>query len=156
MPNTYISKYTGNQIDAAIERSGTNESRITELETNLNNYAKTENVPNKVSQLENDSNYTSEDYVKNEIQTELTKLDFSFIEPKEDDIPKVFINGSIPTTKDNVLAELTYISKTTQFHSYITIKCQGTSSMKYPKKNFTIALYEDEDRSIKKKVPFKN
>jgi hypothetical protein len=35
--------------------------------------------------------FASEDYVKNEIQTELTKLDFSFIEPKEDDIPKVFL-----------------------------------------------------------------
>jgi hypothetical protein len=100
--------------------------------------------------------FASEDYVKNEIQTELTKLDFSFIEPKEDDIPKVFINGAIPTTKDNVLAEMTYISKTLQFHSYINIKCQGTSSMKYPKKNFTVSLYEDEERTIKKKVPFKN
>jgi uncharacterized protein YjdB len=100
--------------------------------------------------------FASEDYVKNEIQTELEKIDFSFIEPKEDDIPKVFFDGAMPTTKDNVLAEMTYISKTLQFHSYITIKCQGTSSMKYPKKNFTIALYEDEERSIKKKVPFKN
>lgn len=78
------------------------------------------------------------------------------IEPKEEDIPKVFINGTIPTTKDDVLAELTYISKTLSFHSYIEIKCQGTSSMKYPKKNFTIKLYEDEARSIKKKISFKN
>ena len=77
-------------------------------------------------------------------------------EPFEDDIPKVFIDGIIPTTKDNVLAELTYISKTLTFHSYIKIKCQGNSSMGYPKKNFTIALYEDENRTIKKKVPFKN
>lgn len=78
------------------------------------------------------------------------------IEPTEDDIPKVFINGIIPTTKDDVLAELTYISKTLSFHSYITIKCQGTSSMKYPKKNFTIKLFEDETRSQKKKVGFKD
>ena len=78
------------------------------------------------------------------------------IEPKRDDIPKVFIDGIIPTTKDDVLAELTYISKTLTFHSYITIKCQGTSSMKYPKKNFTIKLFEDEARSQKKKIGFKN
>ena len=44
-------------------------------------------------------------------------------EPREEDIPKVFINGIIPTTKDDVNAELTYISKTLTFHSYITIKC---------------------------------
>lgn len=80
----------------------------------------------------------------------------SNIEPQEDDIPKVFINGAIPTTKDAVLAELTYISTTLSFHSYITIKCQGTSSMKYPKKNFTVALFEDEARSVKQKIAFKN
>ena len=80
----------------------------------------------------------------------------SLIEPNEDDIPKVFFTGELPTTKDNVLAELTYISKTLTFHSYVKIKCQGTSSMKYPKKNFTVALYEDEARETKKKVAFKN
>ena len=80
---------------------------------------------------------------------------FSIYEPKNNDIPKVFIDGIIPTTKDDVLAELTYISKTLQFHSYITIKCQGTSSMKYPKKNFTIKLYSDEARSEKLKIDFK-
>jgi hypothetical protein len=47
----------------------------------------------------------------------------SVAEPREDDIPKVFIDGVIPTTKDDVLAELTYISKTLTFHSYIEIKC---------------------------------
>ncbi len=45
------------------------------------------------------------------------------VEPAEDDIPKVFIDGVIPTTKDDVLAELTYVSKTLTFHSYIEIKC---------------------------------
>ena len=91
--------------------------------------------------------YASKDYVKKEIQTELEKIDLFTLEPKENDIPKVFIDGIIPTTKDDVLAELTYMSKTLQFHSYIIIKCQGTSSMKYPKKNFTIKLYSDEARS---------
>ena len=100
--------------------------------------------------------FASEDYVKTEIQTELEKVDLSTLEPKENDIPKVFIDGIIPVAKDDVNAELTYISKTLTFHSYITIKCQGTSSMKYPKKNFTIKLFEDEARSQKKKVGFKN
>ena len=117
------------------------------------------------------SKISMEDYPNNETlmaviaaidETKLDKdvfEDYSGIrvfEPRENDIPKVFINGAIPTTKDDVLAELTYISKTLNFHSYIEIKCQGTSSMKYPKKNFTIKLYEDEARSIKKKIPFKN
>lgn len=79
----------------------------------------------------------------------------SEIEPLTDDIPKVFINGSIPTDKTDVLAEMTYISKTEEFHSYIKIKCQGTSSMSYPKKNFTVKLFSDEERSTKLKKNFK-
>ena len=73
----------------------------------------------------------------------------------DNDIPKVFIDGIIPTTKDDMQAELTYIGKTLTFHSYITIKCQGTSSMKYPKKNFTIKLFSDSARSEKLKIDFK-
>ena len=95
-----------------------------------------------------------------EKQIVLTNLGLSDLapnpEPAAQDIPKVFINGTIPTTKDDVNAELTYISKTLTFHAYITIKCQGTSSMKYPKKNFTIKLFEDEARRVKKKIGFKN
>ncbi len=77
------------------------------------------------------------------------------VEPVEEDIPKVFINGTIPTTKDEVSAEMTYISKTLSFHSYIEIKCQGNSSMSYPKKNFTIKLFEDAEHTLKKKINFK-
>lgn len=97
--------------------------------------------------------FTTKEYVDNAFRNSGLG---NICEPKDDDIPKVFIDGTIPTTKDNVLAELTYVSKTLNFHSYIKIKCQGNSSMSYPKKNFTVALYEDEDRSSKMKVPFKN
>ena len=77
------------------------------------------------------------------------------VEPEEEDIPKVFINGTIPTTKDEVFAEMTYISKTLSFNAYIEIKCQGNSSMSYPKKNFTIKLFEDAEHTSKKKINFK-
>ena len=80
---------------------------------------------------------------------------YSSIEPADDDIPKVFINGNIPTTKDDVLAELEYVSKTRQFKAYLEIKCQGDSSMAYPKKNFTIKMFSDEARTIKLKKEFK-
>ena len=85
----------------------------------------------------------------------IESMSISTIEPSDDDIPKVFIDGVMPTTKDDVLAELTYISKTLSFHSYITIKCQGTSSMKYPKKNYTIKLFKDENRTTKLKKDFR-
>lgn len=78
------------------------------------------------------------------------------VEPSEDDIPKVFIDGVIPTTKDDVYAEMTYISKTDEFHAYLKIKCQGSSSMAYAKKNFTIKMYSDEARETKLKKAFKD
>lgn len=99
------------------------------------------NVIEKVSNIENGGASSSESIVSKE--------------PLTDDIPKVFINGSIPTDKTDVLAEMTYISKTEEFHSYIKIKCQGTSSMSYPKKNFTVKLFSDEERSTKLKKNFK-
>lgn len=100
--------------------------------------------------------FASENFVTESISAEIYNMlgNIGMVipyEPMDDDIPKVFFVGEKPTTKDNVLAEMTYISKTLTFHSYIKIKCQGTSSMKYPKKNFTISLFEDIDRTNKLK-----
>lgn len=83
-------------------------------------------------------------------------IGFKVGEPAEDDIPKVFISGTIPTTKDDVLAEMQYISKTENFSAYLKIKCQGSSSMSYPKKNFTIKMYSDEARGIKLEKMFRD
>ena len=96
--------------------------------------------------------FASENYVKQEIALALVGASS---EPAANDIPRVFIDGIIPTTKDEVNAELTYTSKSLNFHSYIVIKCQGTSSMKYPKKNFTVKLYSDPEHSSKLKINFK-
>jgi hypothetical protein len=79
----------------------------------------------------------------------------SSVEPKDDDVPKIYINGTIPTDKTEVDAEMIYKSKTETFHAYIKIKCQGNSSMAYPKKNFTIKLFEDEERTVKLKKDMK-
>lgn len=103
----------------------------------------------KISELKGDIGQLSEDIAN------ISGGTYSSIEPKEDDIPKVFINGNIPTTKDDVLAELEYVSKTRQFKAYLEIKCQGDSSMAYPKKNFTIKMFSDEARTIKLKKEFK-
>ena len=104
--------------------------------------------------------FASENFVTESINTEVYNILGNIglatpFEPMDDDIPKVFFVGDKPTTKDDVLAEMTYISKTNTFHSYIKIKCQGTSSMKYPKKNYTISLFEDIDRTNKLKKDFK-
>lgn len=112
-------------------------------------YADKESVETLERKLERIPEYDLDDIVGS-----VGKAEYAF-EPRPDDIPKVFIDGTIPTTKDEVLAELTYISNTNKFHAYIVIKCQGTSSMKYPKKNFTIKMYTDEAREIKYKKNFK-
>lgn len=118
------------------------------------------------------SKISMEDYPNNETliavlnaidQTKLDKSVFeefagqvvSSVEPKDDDVPKIYINGTIPTDKTEVDAEMIYKSKTETFHAYIKIKCQGNSSMSYPKKNFTIKLFEDEERTVKLKKDMK-
>lgn len=76
-------------------------------------------------------------------------------EPANKDIPRIYLTGNenfLPKTKDNVIMQMKYVSETLTFDCWITIKCQGTSSMAYDKKNFSIRLYEDENLSKKLKI----
>lgn len=93
-----------------------------------------------------------EDKVIDRIKPELSKV----TEPTHNDIPKVFITGNIPDSKDYVTGELEYISNTTNFHAYTYLKLQGRSSLAHPKKNFTIKLYTDENRNVALNKEFKN
>ena len=80
----------------------------------------------------------------------------SKVEPEALDMPKVFFYGNaLPTTKDNVNLTMDYISNTAKFSSFIKLKCQGTSSMSYAKKNFTVSMFSDESRKTKLKKDFK-
>ncbi len=78
------------------------------------------------------------------------------IEPASDDIPTIFISGAISDSKTYVAGELEYVSKTTKFHAYTYIKLQGNSTFQLPKKNYTVNLYSDENRSVKLNKEFKN
>lgn len=69
-------------------------------------------------------------------------------------LPRVYIDGEIPTDKNEKLAELRFVDGENAWSAYIKIKCQGRSSLEYPKKNFTVKLYEDANRTSKKKVAF--
>lgn len=79
----------------------------------------------------------------------------SLVEPKEDDIPKVFFSEAIPQTKTDTVTEFRYISKTKDVSGYAEFKAQGNSSMSYPKKNVTVKMYADEALEEKLKVDFK-
>lgn len=79
------------------------------------------------------------------------------IEPLDDDLPNVYITGTLPTSKAEGDLPITihYISKTLDFKNYGTLKVQGASSASYPKKNFTLKLYKDEQHTSKDKKAFK-
>lgn len=77
------------------------------------------------------------------------------VEPQDNDIPRVFFNGDKPTSKTSVHATIEYKSKTEHFKGYVDIKCQGTSSMAYPKKNYTIKMFADNTMTKKVKKDFK-
>ena len=66
-------------------------------------------------------------------------------EPQLMDMPRIhFSEGTLPTTKTATMMKFDYYSKTNEYHGWAEIKCQGNSSMGYPKKNFTIKLYKDK------------
>lgn len=78
------------------------------------------------------------------------------IEPQLMDMPRIYFSeGTLPTSKTATVMKFDYYSKTKEYHGYVEIKCQGNSSMAYPKKNFTIKLYKDKAKTGKLKVDFK-
>lgn len=78
-------------------------------------------------------------------------------EPYDDDIPRIFLSeGILPTTKTSTTMKFEYISKNKRYSGYVDIKCQGTSSMAYAKKNFTIKTFNDKALTTKMKINFKN
>lgn len=73
----------------------------------------------------------------------------------EVELPKINLEGDISNMtdkKDERKVKLSYSSSKISFDKYITIKIQGSSSVKYDKKNYTIKLYNDEDCAEKFKV----
>lgn len=82
----------------------------------------------------------------------------SLVEPADNDIPKVYFTGTLPTSKaeDDVQLTMHYISKTADFIYPVTLKVQGSSSVNYAKKNFTLKPYKDSTYEKKQKLTFKN
>ena len=78
------------------------------------------------------------------------------IEPQLMDMPRIYFSeGTLPTSKTATTMKFDYYSKTNEYHGYVDIKCQGNSSMSYPKKNFTIKPYKDKEKTQKLKIDFK-
>ena len=94
--------------------------------------------------------------VENNIIEKVKDASPKIVEPANDDIPMIFITGAIPDSKTYVAGELEYVSKSSRFHAYTYIKLQGNSTLDLPKKNYTVNLYSDENRTVKLNKEFKN
>lgn len=78
------------------------------------------------------------------------------VEPREDDIPVIYIHGEVPDDKDYKRGTLEYFSATDKFTAYINYKLQGASTMALPKKNYTILLSPDPSRTTEMYKSFKH
>lgn len=94
----------------------------------------------------------------NQLKESIANGGISYEEPMNDDIPKVFFEGDTSgMTKDNEkILSFSYKSKTTNFDGYVKMKWQGSSSLSFPKKNFTIKMFSDESCETKMKKSFKD
>lgn len=75
------------------------------------------------------------------------------------DVPIVSINGdfdSIDEKTDIIKCDYSYENKGVTKTGYCTAKWQGSSSLNYPKKNFTIKFYTDADCTSKDKFEAKS
>ena len=78
------------------------------------------------------------------------------VEPALMDMPRVYFSeGTLPTTKTATMMKFDYYSKTTEYHGWAEIKCQGNTSLSFPKKNFTVKLFKDKEKTQKLKINFK-
>ena len=74
-----------------------------------------------------------------------------------DGIPKIYLVGNIDDMndkKDERKVSINYISDGISFAKFAKIKIQGSSSLRYEKKNYTIKLYNDENLEDSFKVDF--
>lgn len=71
-------------------------------------------------------------------------------------IPCLHILGTLPTSKNDGDVSVKYIfsNGTERVNGFATLKVQGNSTASYPKKNFTIKLFNDEAHKSKQKLSF--
>lgn len=175
----YVTENELNSKGLATETFVTNkiaEASLSGGDVDLSGYATKEELSNKSDKTHNHSyndltdkpiipsldGYATESFVTQKIAEasfgDASESTTVLIEPNENDIPKVFFEGDIDgmsKTNEKVL-RFSYISKTKNIDGYVKMKWQGTSSLSYPKKNFTIKMFTDETCETKDKHTFKD
>lgn len=157
----YLAKEDGTKLDSGTElpAGGTGTSYDdTEIKTDINTIKTdlgTEELTTTAKDVKGAVNEVAAQYkdIANKIENGNIGNN---IEPQLMDMPRIYFSeGTLPTSKTATVMKFDYYSKTNEYHGYVDIKCQGTSSMSYPKKNFTIKLYTDKAKTKKLKVDFK-
>lgn len=91
------------------------------------------------------------------INTEHKQIEYREIpENKKIETPRVYIEGDLYMKDKSEIGtfKVKYESNSIKFYKYATLKVQGSSSVVYDKKNYTIKFYEDENCIDKYKVDF--
>ena len=79
------------------------------------------------------------------------------VEAKEQTLPKLYFYGDvdkITSKNEEIKIKIEYKDGDDSFDGYAKIKWQGSSSLNYEKKNYTIKFYKDNDLEEKLKVDF--
>ena len=77
-------------------------------------------------------------------------------EPDGDDIPRVFLEGTLPTGLDETQAAMTYVSKTSSFSAYLNLSCADDPSLSREKKSFAIRMFSNTGRTAKLNKSFRD
>ena len=91
------------------------------------------------------------------INLEYKQIEYREIpEQTKKETPKIYIEGNLFMQNKSEIGKfkIKYKSESTNLEKYATLKIQGSSSSTYPKKNYTIKFFNDEDCSDKFKVNF--
>lgn len=157
----YLAKEDGTKLDSGTElpAGGTGTSYDdTEIKTDINTIKTdlgTEELTTTAKTVKGAVNEVAAQYkdIANKIENGNIGNN---IEPQLMDMPRIYFSeGTLPTSKTATMMKFDYYSKTTEYHGWVEIKCQGNSSMSYPKKNFTIKPYQNKAKTKKLKIDFK-
>ena len=91
------------------------------------------------------------------INLEYKQIEYREIpEQTKKETPKIYIEGELTMKEKSDIGKfkIKYKSESIDLEKYATLKIQGSSSFWYPKKNYTIKFFNDEDCSDKFKVNF--
>ncbi len=91
------------------------------------------------------------------INLEYKQIEYREIpEQTKKETPKIYIEGNLFMQNKSEIGKfkIKYKSESINLEKYATLKIQGSSSFWYPKKNYTIKFFNDEDCTDKYKVNF--